>query len=85
MFVISCINFSFLTIKDYLFWSYFFIGNNKSQGCQTAVDSAEIRASRESRFSEGNPWTGEENPANAKRADEKGRRWAEERVYGKGS
>ena len=66
------------------FWP-FSIGGNKSQGCQTTFDSAEIRASRESRFSEGHPWTGEEKPANAKRADEKGRRWAQERIYWEGS
>lgn len=66
------------------FWP-FSIGGNKSQGCQAAFDSAEIRASRESRFLEGNPWAGEEKPANAKRTGEKGGRGTEERIYWEGS
>lgn len=78
------LHFAIFPIKDDLIWS-FSIGSNKSQGCQTAFDPAETRASRESRFAEGSPWAGEEKSADVKRAGEEGRRWAQERIYWEGS
>lgn len=80
---VNCMNFSYflkylpLRIICILAFS---IGDNKSQGFQTAFDSTEVRTSRESRFPEGDSWAGEEKPADAERAAEEGRRWPQEGV-----
>lgn len=67
------------------FFNLFLIGVNRSQGCQTTFNSAEIGTSGQSRCPEDNSGTGEEKPTGAQGADEKGRGRDEERTCRKRS